>query len=800
MSRGKIRPTSDICADCSALDPTWASINRGVLICDECCSVHRSLGRHISQVKSLKKGSWNPTELQMVHQLVSQGANSIWEHSLLDPGQNKQGRRKPNARDPVHKERHETTKAKYIPTKADFIRAKYQFLAFSKKHQDGEYVSSDDLNRQLHSCVRTNNVETCLRLLSLGADPNYLNPEKGNYPLHVAAASGQATQVELLVVYGSDPGAPDILGKTPIDHARNEGHTDLADRLVECQYELTDRLAYYLCGRKPDHKTQHFIIPQMADSSLDLSELAKAAKKKLQALSNHLFEELAMDTYDEVDRRENDAIWLSTQNHSTLVMDRQSIPFLPVNPELSSTRNQGRQKLARFNAREFTTLVIDILSEARRRQLGIGTQSHSPPALERAQYLGVPRIVLSSTHSLTPSDDSSLYDSVASQGETPDVPRTKMTKSLSNISDDEPLYDSVASDEDYSTLDQDSNEKGDDEAKKPGPATSAAEESMASGSEHSDNAITLEEYMEVKRTLAASEAKCQQLEQKVNNLSTELKKVVVENEHLKKQPAVPDAKSVANGHSLNASFSAGTMPRPAKPTPANRPQSMFEQRDNQRPVPKENTPICEDPMENAEEPPATKKENYGGRTKPAPNPKPVRITCDDSDYENTKPKRISDSGSLRSDSSQFTSSEGSQTPGTPSNPEGHLVAAAMWDPEDQLPSQDDVVRKTERITKKIQELLISAQEGKHASYAVCSDKIHAAVLDMATIFPQKPKTESIKMALHYLTSSAVRLREECRMEQMDGRGQVDHRIKTQQVIQCAYDIAKGAKQLVTIFQ
>jgi G protein-coupled receptor kinase interacting protein 2 len=89
-----------------------------------------------------------------------------------------------------------------------------------------------------------------------------------------------------------------------------------------------------------DHKTQHFIIPQMADSSLDLSELAKAAKKKLQALSNHLFEELAMDTYDEVDRRENDALWLSTQNHSTLVTDRQSIPFLPVNPELSSTRNQ----------------------------------------------------------------------------------------------------------------------------------------------------------------------------------------------------------------------------------------------------------------------------------------------------------------------------------------------------------------------------------------------------------------------------------------------------------------------------
>ena len=37
---------------------------------------------------------------------------------------------------------------------------------------------------------------------------------------------------------------------------------------------------------------------------------------------------------------------------------------------------QGRQKLARFNAREFATLVIDILSDARRRQ-----QSSQPSVL-----------------------------------------------------------------------------------------------------------------------------------------------------------------------------------------------------------------------------------------------------------------------------------------------------------------------------------------------------------------------------------------------------------------------------------
>lgn len=43
------------------------------------------------------------------------------------------------------------------------------------------------------------------------------------------------------------------------------------------------------------------------------------------------------------------------------------VPFLPVNPELSTMRNQGRQKLARLNCSEFATLVWDILIDCKRR-------------------------------------------------------------------------------------------------------------------------------------------------------------------------------------------------------------------------------------------------------------------------------------------------------------------------------------------------------------------------------------------------------------------------------------------------
>lgn len=45
------------------------------------------------------------------------------------------------------------------------------------------------------------------------------------------------------------------------------------------------------------------------------------------------------------------------------------VPFLPVDPRLSTTRNQSRQKLGRFTSPELMTLVYDILVDTQRRQI-----------------------------------------------------------------------------------------------------------------------------------------------------------------------------------------------------------------------------------------------------------------------------------------------------------------------------------------------------------------------------------------------------------------------------------------------
>ncbi|KAM4742812.1 ARF GTPase-activating protein GIT1 isoform 3-T3 [Anableps anableps] len=661
MSR-KLHRT-EVCADCSAPDPGWASINRGVLICDECCSVHRSLGRHISIVKHLRHSGWPPTLLQMVQTLASNGANSIWEHSLLDPAQVQSGRRKPNPQDKVH------------TAKSEFIRAKYQMLAFVHKLpcRDDDGVTTKDLSKQLHSSVRTGSLETCLRLLSLGAQANFFHPEKGTTPLHVAAKAGQILQAELLVVYGADPGAPDINRRTPMDYARQAGHIELAERLVECQYELTDRLAFYLCGRRPDHKNGHYIIPQMADrarpkcptQSLDLSELAKAAKKKLQALNNRLFEELAMDVYDEVDRRENDAVWLTTQNHSTLVTERSAVPFLPVNPEYSATRNQGRQKLARFNAREFATLIIDILSDAKRRQQGKGLSSPTDPL-----DLG--------------------------------------------IDDDEHDYDNVASDEDTDselTTQNNNNTQRSNRAK-----------SMDS-SDLSDGPITLQEYLEVKKALASSEAKVQQLMKVNNNLSEEVRRL--QKEVRKGGISGPGLYGVQH---VSGSTEMGRYM-------------------------------------------VSKPEKHGSGT--------------DSDYDNTH-DHLQSIGRSSEEEGRGESEEGG--------------GGDAGEPDPTLPCTEDVILKTEQVTKNIQELLRAAQEFKHDSFVPCSEKIHSAVTEMASLFPKRPALDAVHCSLRLLASSASRLQVECRKAAPSepGAPAVDYQLLTQQVIQCAYDIAKAAKQLVTI--
>ena len=58
-------PGNNQCADCQAPDPEWSSINLGILLCIHCAGCHRSLGTHISVVKSLKLDAWADSQTEV---------------------------------------------------------------------------------------------------------------------------------------------------------------------------------------------------------------------------------------------------------------------------------------------------------------------------------------------------------------------------------------------------------------------------------------------------------------------------------------------------------------------------------------------------------------------------------------------------------------------------------------------------------------------------------------------------------------------------------------------------------------
>lgn len=72
-------PGNQFCADCPAPSPDWASVNLGVFVCHKCSGVHRSIGLHITRIKSMKLDSWTLKQLYLMNYVNNQEANLYWE-------------------------------------------------------------------------------------------------------------------------------------------------------------------------------------------------------------------------------------------------------------------------------------------------------------------------------------------------------------------------------------------------------------------------------------------------------------------------------------------------------------------------------------------------------------------------------------------------------------------------------------------------------------------------------------------------------------------------------------------------
>ncbi|XP_013780647.1 arf-GAP with coiled-coil, ANK repeat and PH domain-containing protein 2-like isoform X2 [Limulus polyphemus] len=75
-------PGNDWCCDCRSPEPRWASINLGITLCIECSGIHRSLGVHVSKVRSLTLDAWEPELLKVMAELGNVVVNGIYEANV----------------------------------------------------------------------------------------------------------------------------------------------------------------------------------------------------------------------------------------------------------------------------------------------------------------------------------------------------------------------------------------------------------------------------------------------------------------------------------------------------------------------------------------------------------------------------------------------------------------------------------------------------------------------------------------------------------------------------------------------
>ncbi|GAV59558.1 PH domain-containing protein/ArfGap domain-containing protein/BAR domain-containing protein/Ank_2 domain-containing protein [Cephalotus follicularis] len=264
-------PGNDICAECSAPDPDWASLNLGILLCIECSGVHRNLGVHISKVRSLTLDVkvWEPTILDLFHALGNAYSNSIWEGRLLVENE-RVGESsamvtsitKPCPKDAIS-QKEKYIHAKYVEkllvirdanvscmpscstriwqaVKAHNLREVYRLIVTSDTNILNtifDDVSSVDFYNHIHDAQddshkmkrKEYDPAACQRIGDSNEPGNCL---QGCSLLHLACHCDNPVMLELLLQFGADISMRDFHGRTPLHHCISTGNNQLAKLLL----------------------------------------------------------------------------------------------------------------------------------------------------------------------------------------------------------------------------------------------------------------------------------------------------------------------------------------------------------------------------------------------------------------------------------------------------------------------------------------------------------------------------------------------------------------------------------------
>lgn len=159
------------CADCgSGSKVEWVSINLAIILCIECSGIHRSLGTHISKVRSLTLDitSFTPDIVELLLLVGNRISNMVWEARL----------------DPAVKPGPQATREQRLK----FITAKYVDRAFVEPISStlSRYPSPDET---LLAAIKKNEIQQVIYALALRANPNVLDKSRGTHAVFLALAA-----------------------------------------------------------------------------------------------------------------------------------------------------------------------------------------------------------------------------------------------------------------------------------------------------------------------------------------------------------------------------------------------------------------------------------------------------------------------------------------------------------------------------------------------------------------------------------------------------------------------------------
>ena len=182
-----------VCADCGSESKVdWCSINLGVLLCIECSGIHRSLGTHISKVRSLTLDTsvFTPDIIEVLLLIGNRVSNMIWEAKL----------------DRFLKPSSHSTREQRL----HFITAKYADRTYVQS-PTGSMQAPDDY---LLMNIKRNEIRNVLHALALKANPNAHDRSRNTHAVYLALAAADPASPSgtgfshspSLSVNGSTPG------------------------------------------------------------------------------------------------------------------------------------------------------------------------------------------------------------------------------------------------------------------------------------------------------------------------------------------------------------------------------------------------------------------------------------------------------------------------------------------------------------------------------------------------------------------------------------------------------------------